>query len=90
MAIPNSEIERLCARAAEMMAAQQLPTVPSSTILAGYGNGAPCSLCGQPINPTQIEYEIADPSVHARTRMHLGCHLAWQIELTRISAAAAH
>lgn len=82
MLIPNGELNRLRALASELMATQQLPAMLSNSLLAGYGTGALCSLCGQPINPTEIEYELPGPTPsESGTRLHLWCHTAWQTEI---------
>jgi hypothetical protein len=86
MSIPNGELEKLRERAAAMIATQQLPTAACTTILAGHGTGALCGLCGQPVNPTQIQYELADSRGSVGTRMHLWCHQAWCMELANTSA----
>ena len=60
----------------------RLPAMIPKAILAGYGEGNLCLACDQPITPTQIEYEVdyqAD-GLRRRLRLHLGCHVVWQIE----------
>jgi hypothetical protein len=40
-----------------------LPTEPpQGKIYAGYGSGAPCNACGDPIHPAQVEYELNYPA----------------------------
>jgi hypothetical protein len=60
----------------------RLPVMLPKAIFAGYGAGNLCLACDQPITPAQIEYEL-DHDVNGspyRQRLHLGCHVIWQIE----------
>jgi hypothetical protein len=51
-----------------------LPTnPPPGKIYAGYGSGAVCDACGDPIRPAQVEYELNYPEEHRTFRLHLGC-----------------
>jgi hypothetical protein len=93
MPIPESEFQQLRKRAAELMLTHRLPVaIVSKTILAGYGDGSACCLCGQPITPTQVEYELTDDTSNGDgTRLHIWCHAAWQMELAKtMSGASAH
>ena len=91
MPIPESQFQELRKLAAELMLLHRLPaTIVSKTILAGYGDGSACCLCGQPITPTQVEYELTDDtSTGDGTRLHMWCHAAWQMELARAMAGAS-
>jgi hypothetical protein len=56
-----------------------LPTErPEHKIYAGYGSGAPCDACGDPILPAQVEYELNYPDEHRTFRLHLGCAGLWE------------
>jgi hypothetical protein len=56
-----------------------LPTErPEHKIYAGYGSGATCDACGDPIQPAQVEYELNDPDEHRTFRLHLGCAGLWE------------
>jgi hypothetical protein len=48
-------------------------------VLAGHGDGSPCSACGLPIQPDQIEWSFWTGDVLTH-RFHLGCHGLWQSE----------
>jgi hypothetical protein len=72
--------------ARERIAKGQLPRYAPSTIWGGYGSGNLCSLCDQPIERDQIEYEIEDPGEHAASstyRFHMVCQSIWQLECAR-------
>jgi len=77
--IPDAQFQKLRKLAAELIQKNQLPViVASKTLFEGYGHGLVCSLCAQPITPTQIEYELADgTSEVGDTRLHMWCHAAW-------------
>ncbi len=62
-----------------------LPTQPpTDKIYAGYGNGATCDACGDPIRAAQVEYELNYPDEHRTFRLHLGCAGLWEaVRLTR-------
>ncbi len=51
-----------------------------SIIHAGYGSGATCEGCEQAITRDQVQYEVADPSDGIPIKLHLGCHVLWQME----------
>jgi len=56
-----------------------LPTdPPRDKIYAGYGSGAPCDACGDPIQPAQVEYELSYPAEQRSVRLHLGCAGMWE------------
>jgi hypothetical protein len=48
----------------------------------------PCTICGKPVTPAQIEYELqfshdgATPGLD-RFHMHLRCFSAWEMERTK-------
>ena len=68
-------------RAAERIENGRLPLLLSTTIYAGYGEGAECDLCDQAIAPDKVEYDSMEPSGRKRLlRFHIACHLAWQRE----------
>jgi hypothetical protein len=51
---------------------------PRDKIYAGYGSGAACDACGDPIQPAQVEYELNYPDEHRTFRLHLGCAGLWE------------
>jgi hypothetical protein len=61
-----------------------LPQVAPARLLAGYGENQPCALCGQPITPTQVEYDVElNYGAERKTlHFHLACHAAWQLEIS--------
>jgi hypothetical protein len=54
-----------------------LPAVIAKRIHAGYGSGLQCHACGRSITPEQLEYETLVPKAF---RLHVECHVLWQIE----------
>jgi hypothetical protein len=56
-----------------------LPTKsPPGKIYAGYGSGATCDACSEPIYPAQVEYELNYPDEGRTLRLHLGCAGLWE------------
>jgi hypothetical protein len=51
---------------------------------AGHGSGARCDLCGLPIDPDQIEYEVELPpdACDSVLNLHLACYEAWSAPAT--------
>ena len=74
--LPESELR---SRAVAHIEDGRLPVMLSAHIHAGYGEGAQCALCDQPIAPDKIEYDVTLPAGE-RLHFHLACHLAWQRE----------
>ena len=60
-----------------------LPRDEPTKMWVGNGSGRSCDACGQPITPTDIEYEpdFADPSV--QVRFHQKCLDVWHQERAR-------
>lgn len=52
-------------------------TVPSS-LWAGAGTGATCSLCEHTIEPEQVEYQ-SEGFGGVTFRFHMQCHAIWQL-----------
>lgn len=81
-----AEVDRdLKELAKQRIASGELPCPPAARTWGSHGSGAPCSLCAQPIQAHEIEYEVATvdsrESAEGRTvRFHLRCHAAWQAE----------
>ena len=67
----------------EKLAAGTLPCNAPTKMWVGNGSGRSCDACGQPITPTDIEYEpdFADPSV--QVRFHQKCLDVWHQERAR-------
>ena len=60
--------------------AGRLPMTLSKTISVGFGTGAACLACDQPIEREQVEYHAFGPRYGAALRLHWGCHILWQLE----------
>jgi len=58
----------------------RLPLMSAHPVIAGYGSGAACHLCGQPIEPHQVEYEVSNARDGRSLSFHVTCHAAWQLE----------
>jgi len=67
-------------RVRQLIQNNRLPVVTPKRILAGYGTGEVCAVCGQPITNTQVEYDIEDASHDGRLIFHMRCHAIWQLE----------
>ena len=78
------ELERT---ALDLVRRQLLPTEIPKSIWAFRGTGKPCSLCGQVIDPVEMEYELEAPvggGAASTFRFHLRCHALWQLEVARL------
>src|SRR6267142_2688370 len=87
-------ITELCLQrtARECLASGRLPRMHSQCIWGGYGRGDVCSLCGEPIRSTEVEFEVPESEeggMHAGHRhaaptaalkFHITCHAVWQLE----------
>jgi hypothetical protein len=71
---------RLLEKAVCAVKTGRLPAVDHlglARLWGGYGSGAPCSLCDEPVRPDEVEYEVeTHPS--ATLRFHQACHETWQ------------
>ena len=56
--------------------ATDLPPKGEGQIFGGRGEGKLCNLCGLPIEPSQIEYEVEwqDEAGPRRSHFHLACY----------------
>jgi hypothetical protein len=90
--MPLTQLEaelRLIAR--ELMAKGQLPQKAPSKMWGGPGTGRVCALCGKPIQPGELEYELEghiDGAVQS-FRFHLVCESVWQLECARADHLSA-
>lgn len=68
--------------ARESLASGRLPRVHSQSIWGGYGRGDICSLCGDAIRTTEVEFEVPEPEHGPGTHLkfHISCYAAWQLE----------
>lgn len=71
--------------ARECLASGRLPRVQSQCIWGGYGRGDICSLCGEPIASSEVEFEVPPTADGNGTafKFHITCHAAWQLECTQ-------
>jgi hypothetical protein len=77
--MPDEKIP-LADRIRDKLDAGALPRVLLQKMGSGYGHGNPCSGCGQPIHPAQIEYQFASDGMF---RLHIGYVGMWVVELRR-------
>jgi hypothetical protein len=85
--------------AREGLASGRLPRMHSQSIWGGYGRGDICSLCGEPIRSTEVEFEVPEPEDGGRhadhwhaapgtaLKFHITCHAIWQLECSDDDAA---
>lgn len=77
---PASSYADLRARAREQLDSGRLPARVAESVAAGYGSSAKiCSLCGEPITATQVEYEVLG-YVAEPLSLHVTCYAAWRDE----------
>ena len=83
--MPNEAPVRDLARG--VLQAGTLPRRDPDRTWGGKGVGLPCTVCGEPIPPTETEYELefshdgANPGLD-RFHLHLRCFSAWEMERT--------
>ena len=71
--------QNIRARIRQMIESGELPCEETGKVWAGHGTGTHCAACGEPIEPTEIEFEVAlGPS--QTLRLHRLCHHLWQEE----------
>jgi hypothetical protein len=51
---------------------------------AGRGSGRGCAVCGDPVTPQDVEYEVEGPR-ETRAASHLRCFLVWRDESKKIA-----
>jgi hypothetical protein len=70
----------------------RLPRMQSQCIWGGYGRGDICSLCGEPIRSTEVEFEVPEPEDAPGAtglKFHITCHAVWQLACADEGASAA-
>ena len=75
--------ERLRTLARERIRSGQLPSVTPVRMWAGPGEQHPCAVCGTPVRPDLVEYEV-EVVVDGITRQlffHRICQSVWQLEV---------
>jgi len=70
--------QELRALARQRIAKGELPGAPSLKIWGGYGTGRLCSLCREPVQRDQIEFEVE--SAGRALIFHMICQSVWQLE----------
>ena len=73
------------ARIRQMVETGELPCEESGKVWAGRGDGTHCAACGEPIKPTEVEFEAELPS-GATLRLHRLCHEVWRDECETLTA----
>ena len=84
--MPYDRIENeLRSRARELIHAGRLPCGRPAKMWGSKGNDLPCSLCGDPIPISDVEYELLYRTSNGEHiyRFHFYCHTAWQLECAR-------
>ncbi|HET7342954.1 MAG TPA: hypothetical protein VFL90_15925 [Methylomirabilota bacterium] len=76
----------LRARVQRMVRTGEIPC-EDGKVWAGRGVGTHCAVCGLPIAPTEIEFEVALES-GGTLRLHRGCHEVWRDECAALTDAA--
>ena len=57
---------------------------PPANVWGGHGTGALCEVCGEPIGPDEVEYEVHLTVDRPLTcRLHLQCYEVWRAESVR-------
>ena len=84
--MPNERQIRALARKA--LRAGNLPRRDPDGTWGGPGVGALCVICGEPVTPDQVEYEIEFTYDGATPRLdkyalHIRCFAAWEMERTK-------
>ena len=70
--------QELRALARERIANGELPGEPALRMWGGDGTGRLCSLCREPVQPGQIEFEVEGDG-HSLI-FHMVCQSVWQLE----------
>jgi hypothetical protein len=78
-------------RVLEAICSGKLPDRCAERTWAGRGCGAPCVICGRPINADELEYELEfdtgdngkDPAAY---HVHNGCFWAWESERRKLAS----
>lgn len=70
--------QELRALARARIANGELPAEPALRMWGGDGTERPCSLCGEPVQPGQIEFEVESDG--RSLIFHMVCQSVWQLE----------
>jgi hypothetical protein len=66
-------------RVRRLVQSGEVPCEEPGKTWAGRGNGTHCAACGEPIGPSEIEFE-AELLSGATLRLHRVCHDVWREE----------
>ena len=71
--------------AREAIRTGKLPDAPPDRMWGGPAGGADCTICGAPVPPDQMEFEIefahhGDRAGPDRHHLHVQCFEAWELE----------
>jgi hypothetical protein len=69
----------------------KLPDRSAERTWAGRGCGAPCAICGRPVNPDELEYELefvthGDGEQPTAYHVHIACFWAWECERRKLGS----
>jgi hypothetical protein len=75
----------------EAIRSDKLPDRSAEHTWAGQGCGAPCAICGRPINADELEYELefatGDSGKQlAAYHVHIDCFWAWEAERRKLAS----
>ncbi len=73
----------------------KLPGRRPERMWGGKGSGAECAICGHPVKPDEVEFELQFPTNGAGPglgawRAHVRCFAAWEFEREDFLRAASH
>ena len=72
-------------RVRQLVETGEIPCEEPGKTWAGRGSGTHCAACGEPIRPTDIEFEADLPS-GLTLRLHRLCHDVWREECESMTA----
>jgi hypothetical protein len=72
-------------RVRQLVETGEVPCEEPGKTWAGRGSGTHCAACGEPIRPTDIEFEADLPS-GLTLRLHRLCHDVWREECESLTA----
>ena len=78
--------QELRRRAREALSSAIIPRASPKGLWGGNGMGEPCSVCGHPVDATQMELEVEFEFAEVNAlgakefHLHLPCFAAWEIE----------
>ena len=72
-------------RVRQLVETGEIPCEEPGKTWAGRGSGTHCAACGEPIRPTDIEFEADLPS-GLTLRLHRLCHDVWREECESLTA----